>query len=313
MSEISVLVPSYNHAPFVERTLRSIFSQTLKPKKLLVIDDGSKDESAGIIERVLQDCPFEAEFIFRENFGLCATLNEGFTKTNGEFFAYISSDDVWLPAFLEKRIELLKKRPQAVLAYGHSYLINETDQIFDCTKHWGDYTDGQALQMLLYPRIPASASVVYRRSALSRFLWNEDSILEDYELYLRLSVAGEFALDENILSAWRIHGYNTSANFSLMMNEWIEAQNRLASEIGLNDSQLRQAQAKLKFNCIEQFIREGRRKEAARMLRENLSGASSLNAVGKLIFRFLVPDKILQWRRNAVRRKIIEKYGTLNY
>ncbi len=313
MSEISVLVPSYNHAPFIERTLRSIFSQTLKPKKLLVIDDGSKDESVEIIKRVLQVCPFESEFIFRENLGLCATLNEGFAKTSGEFFAYVSSDDVWLPSFLEKRIALLKKRPQAVLAYGHSYLINETDEIFDCTKHWGDYVDGNVLQMLLYPRIPASASVVYRRSALSRFLWNENSILEDYELYLRLSVAGEFALDENILSAWRIHSYNTSANFSLMMNEWIKAQNRVADEIGLSDSQLRQAQAKLKFNCIVQFIREGRKKEAARIFRDNLSGATSLNAVGKLIFRFLVPDKILQWRRNSVRRQTIEKYGTLDY
>jgi alpha-1,3-rhamnosyltransferase len=313
MSEISVLVPSYNHAPFVEQTLRSIFSQTLKPEKLLVIDDGSKDESVGIIERVLQDCPFEAEFIFRENRGLCATLNEGFARTDGEFFAYISSDDVWLPTFLEKRIEPLKKRPQAVLAYGHSYLINKKDEIFDCTKNWGDYADGNALEMLLYPQIPASASVVYRRSALGKFLWNESSTLEDYELYLRLSAAGEFALDEHILSAWRIHEYNASANFARMMNEMIEAQNRAADEIGLSDSQLRQAQAKLKFNCILQLIREGRKKEAARLLRNNPTGALSLNEIGKLAFRFLVPNKLLQWRRNSVRRKTIEKYGTLNY
>ena len=97
MSEIFVLVPSYNHAPFVERTLRSIFKQTHAPKKLIVIDDGSKDESAQIIAQVLQDCPFENEFIARENRGLCATLNEGFDKTDGEFFAYLGSDDLWLP------------------------------------------------------------------------------------------------------------------------------------------------------------------------------------------------------------------------
>lgn len=313
MSDISVLVPSYNHAPFVERTLRSIFSQTLKPKKLLVIDDGSRDESARIIKRVLQDSPFETKFIFRENRGLCATLNEGFAKTEGEFFAYISSDDVWLPGFLENRIELLRKRPRAVLAYGHSYLINEKDEIFDCTKNWGDYADGDALEMLLEPQIPASASVVYRRSALGKFLWNENSRLEDYELYLRLCAAGEFALDENILSAWRIHGYNTSANFPAMMNELIEAQNRAAGEIGLSASQLRRAQAKLKFNCILQLIREGRKKEAARLFRKNIGGASSLNAIGKLAIRFLVPSRLLQWRRNLVRRKTIEKYGTLDY
>ncbi len=116
MSEITVLVPSYNHAPFVERTLRSIFAQTLPPKKLLVIDDGSKDNSVEIIKQILLDCPFKNEFIARENRSLCATLNEGFEKTEGEFFAYLGSDDLWLPEFLEKQIALLNQTNSAVLA-----------------------------------------------------------------------------------------------------------------------------------------------------------------------------------------------------
>ena len=79
---------------------------------MIVIDDGSKDESVEIIKRVLQDCPFENEFISRENRGLCATLNEGFAKTSGEYFAYLGSDDLWLPEFLAESIELLEKRPK---------------------------------------------------------------------------------------------------------------------------------------------------------------------------------------------------------
>ncbi len=89
---VTVLVPSYNHAPFVERTLRSIFAQTRALKKLIVIDDGSKDESPQIIKRVLRDCPFEFEFTARENQGLCRTLNEGFSRGDGDYFAYIGSE-----------------------------------------------------------------------------------------------------------------------------------------------------------------------------------------------------------------------------
>ena len=59
-SEVFVFVPSYNHAPFVERCLKSILKQSLQPKKLLVIDDGSKDDSAKIIETVLKNCPFDS-------------------------------------------------------------------------------------------------------------------------------------------------------------------------------------------------------------------------------------------------------------
>lgn len=312
-SEVFVFVPSYNHAPFIEKCLKSIINQTLPPQKLLVIDDGSKDDSPKIIERVLRDFPFEAELIVRENRGLCQTLNEGFAKSSGDYFAYISSDDVWLPEFLESRTALLEKRPGAVLAYGYAYLIDETDAIIDSTRNWGNYADGDAVSMLLYPMIPSSASVVYRRNTLEKYGWNEESILEDYELYLRLSAAGEFALDEKILSAWRIHGYNTSANFPLMMNEWLSAQSRVAEEIGLSPKELTKAQSKLKFRCVADFIRNGYRKEAWRMFRENQHGANSLIDAGKMFMRFLVPTKVFQIKKNIAARKNAREKGTLNY
>ncbi|MDQ3748111.1 MAG: glycosyltransferase family 2 protein, partial [Acidobacteriota bacterium] len=220
---VSVLVPSYNHAPFVERTLLSIFKQTLAPKKLIVIDDGSKDESVEVIERVLLECPFDCSFIKRENRGLSATLNEGFVQTDGEYFAYLGSDDVWLPTFLEQRIELLQKRPRAVLAFGHAFLIDEADQIIDCTDAWTGFADGDMLPLLLRGMIFSSPSVVYRRTALAKHAWNENSILEDYELYLKLCADGEFALDSGILCAWRQHGWNVSRDFSAMLDEWLAA------------------------------------------------------------------------------------------
>jgi len=312
-AEVFVFVPSYNHAPFVEKCLKSVIKQTLPPKKLLVIDDGSKDDSPKIIERILRDCPFDAELVVRENRGLCATLNEGFARSSGDYFAYISSDDVWLAAFLQSRTRLLQLRPGAVLSYGHSYLIDEQDQIIDNTKNWGNYTDGNALSMLLRPTIPASASVLYRRENLEKFLWNAESILEDYELYLRLSAAGEFALDENILSAWRIHDYNTSADFPLMMNEWLAAQRRVAPEIGLSGRELEQIQTKIKFRCVADFIRRGQKKEAMKMFWENLSGASSAAAAGKLLFRFFVPTGLLRRRRDLIERQTIKKYGKIEF
>jgi alpha-1,3-rhamnosyltransferase len=101
-SEVFAFVPSYNHAPFIEKCLTSIIGQTLQPAKLLVIDDGSKDDSPRIIERILNDCPFDAELIVRENRGLCRTLNEGFARSAGKYFAYVGSDDYWLPEFLPR-------------------------------------------------------------------------------------------------------------------------------------------------------------------------------------------------------------------
>src|SRR5882672_4544514 len=146
---VSVVVPSYNHAPFVEATLRSIMKQTLQPAQLLVIDDGSRDESTAVIERVLSACPFPCELVVRSNRGLCATLNEGFERTRGNYFAYLGSDDLWLPDFLSARVGLLESRPEAVLAYGHAYFIDEQNAIIDCTADWAHYADGDVREMLL--------------------------------------------------------------------------------------------------------------------------------------------------------------------
>ncbi len=105
--EVFVVVPSFNHAPFVERTLRAIFRQTQAPKELLVIDDGSTDDSPRVIERVLKDCPFASELVVRGNRGLCRTLNEALERADTPFFAYLGSDDLWRPEFLARRTELL--------------------------------------------------------------------------------------------------------------------------------------------------------------------------------------------------------------
>ncbi|MGI8469534.1 MAG: glycosyltransferase family 2 protein [Pyrinomonadaceae bacterium] len=312
MMNVSVLVPSYNHAPFVEQTLRSIFAQTSPPEKLIVIDDGSKDESAEIIEKVLRDCPFDFEFIKRENRGLCATLNEGFAKTSGDFFAYLGSDDVWLPDFLERRVKLLESRPKTVLAFGHSYLIDEENNIIDSTENWTDYASGDILPMLLRGIIFLSPSVVYRRAALAKHGWNENSILEDYELYLKLSGAGgEFAFDKTISCAWRQHGSNVSGDFPLMLAEWIAAQNRAAGYLKISRGELDKIQTELKFNSAFDYIRHGKKREAFKLARENFHGAKSLKQVSKMFLRFIVPQKFFQWNRRRKQRDAIKNYGKL--
>ncbi len=311
MSEISILVPSYNHAPFIERTLRSIFAQELQPKKLIVIDDGSKDASVKTIEKILCDCPFENEFIFRENRGLCATLNEGFAKTSGDYFAYLGSDDVWLPEFLAESIELLEKRPNAALSFGHAYLIDEKDQIIDRTDNWTDFADGDVLPFLLRGLIFSSPSVVYRTKNLENYSWNEAAKLEDYEMYLKLSADGEFARLDKILCAWRQHDSNTSDDFALMLKEWIAAQNRTAEKLNLSRAELDKIQTELKFNTAFDFIRNGNRREAIDLMIKNHHGAKSAVQFARMLFRLAVPQTLFQWNRERKRQKAIEKYGKL--
>lgn len=311
MSEITVVVPSYNHAAFVTRTLRSIFAQTHEPKKLIVIDDGSKDESVVLVERVLEECPFPSELIVRENRGLSATLNEAFAMADSDYFAYIGSDDVWKRTMLEEQISLLDSRPDAVLAFSHAYLIDEDDNIIDSTANWTDFADGDMLPTLLRGQIFSSPGVVYRRLALERHRWNEDSILEDYELYLRLACDGEFARNRNVVCGWRQHGTNVSSDTAKMLEEWIAAQDRVADQLPLSREELDRIQMELKFETVASLVRGGYKREAVRIFRENIGGARSLSQIVRLLARLAVPRTLFQANRERKRRKSIAAYGKM--
>src|SRR6266851_2147360 len=256
---VSVVVPSYNHAPFIEATLRSIMKQTIRPAELFVIDDGSSDESPRVIDHVLNDCRFPCELIARENRGLCASLNEGFERSRGNYFAYLGSDDLWLPDVLKARVSLLESRPDAVLAYGHAYFIDEQNAIIDSTADWARYADGDAREMLLETTAPMSPTVLYRRGALEHERWNDKSKLEDYDLYLRLSAKDEFAFDPRILSAWRRHGSNVSWNQSLMLEEQLQAQRAAALRFGMTDEEIAELQRATRFSRAEDFLRVGQK------------------------------------------------------
>ncbi|MDT7602623.1 MAG: hypothetical protein QOF61_620 [Acidobacteriota bacterium] len=309
---VSVVVPSYNHAPFVERTLASIFAQTHPPAELLVIDDGSRDDSPRLIERALASCPVPCELVARENRGLSATLNEGLARAaRGQCFAYLGSDDVWLPDFLRARVALLNSRPASVLAYGHAFWIDDRDAIIDCTTDWATYADGDARQMLWRGTGPHSPTVVYRRDALARHGWNERARLEDYELYLRLADEGEFAFDPRVLSAWRVHGGNASRDFTFMMDEWLEAQRRVAAALGMTDEELARAQASLGWASAENFARRGEKAKASALMLRHLRGAPSVSSAVKMLLRLTVPHALLKRRTRRQQKDAARRYGSL--
>jgi alpha-1,3-rhamnosyltransferase len=308
---VSVVVPSFNHARFIEATLRSIIAQKRQPAELIVIDDGSSDDSPRVIERALTDCPFPSELIARDNRGLCKTLNEGFERTRGEYFAYLGSDDLWLPDFLKARVELLELRAHAVLAYGHAYFVDEQNLIIDSTANWAHYADGNARDMLLETTAPMSPTVLYRRAALEEQRWNEESKLEDYDLYLRLSAAGEFAFDARILSAWRRHGSNVSWDQTLMLEEQLRAQREAALRFGFTDKEADDLQTTTRFRRAEDFLRVGEKSQALSLMANNWRGANSPFATTRMLLRLLIPNSFMRGRARVRERNAHKRYGKL--
>jgi alpha-1,3-rhamnosyltransferase len=292
-------------------TLRSIMKQSFAPAELVVIDDGSTDDSPPVIEQALKESPFPCELIVRSNRGLCATLNEGLARTKADYFAYLGSDDVWLPNFLKERVRLLQSRTDAVLGYGHAYFVDEQSQIVDCTADWANYADGDVRAMLLNTIAPMSPTVLYRRAALEKESWNKQAKLEDYDLYLRLSTIGEFAFDPQVLSAWRLHAKNTSLDQTFMLEEHLAAQRALAPALGLSDQELERLQTRTRFRRAEDFIRVGDKRTAIRLMSANLNGARSPRSLARMLMRLGVPMSVIRKRNAAKQRSASERFGSI--
>jgi len=121
---VAVVVPCYNHARFVKRAIESVFSQTYRQIEVVVIDDGSTDDSAEVARRTLADSPFPSRFVARENRGATTTINEAIGLSSAPFINILNSDD-W---FSDDRIALMVEH---VVASGAHWGFSQTAYVDD--------------------------------------------------------------------------------------------------------------------------------------------------------------------------------------
>lgn len=108
--KFSIIIPLYNKRPYVERTLRSVFAQTFTDYEVLVVDDGSTDGSAELVQ---QYTDARLHIYRKENGGVCSARNYGIRKAQGDYIAFLDADDEWHPEFLSALDNLSRRFPQA--------------------------------------------------------------------------------------------------------------------------------------------------------------------------------------------------------
>ncbi|NPE27573.1 glycosyltransferase family 2 protein [Methanococcoides sp. SA1] len=119
MALISVVIPLYNKELYIKRAIDSILSQTFQEFEIIIINDGSTDRSAEIVESIIDK---RIILIHQKNAGISAARNAGIKKANGDTIAFLDADDEWLPNFLETIIRLQQKFPDAGI-YGTGYEV----------------------------------------------------------------------------------------------------------------------------------------------------------------------------------------------
>jgi hypothetical protein len=218
MSQISILIPSFNHAEFLPACVSSLTSQTFQDWSALAADDGSTDGSMQFLEGLKES---RLTVIRNEaNLGTYGTLNRALQETTGDFVAILNSDDTWAPNKLSRQVEALEAHPEASFCYtlGESIdAVGKLNSEQDIHSDWPKAEEQELLPYLLMENRLLASSILFRRTAL-RFR-PELRYSGDWVALLDAALLGKAICVPETLTFWRKHDRNTSRRSSGQVSE----------------------------------------------------------------------------------------------
>ncbi|HON06565.1 MAG TPA: glycosyltransferase family A protein [Verrucomicrobiota bacterium] len=211
LSGVSVIIPAYNYSQYLPFAIESAISQTYSPIEIIVVDDGSTDDT----KRVVAQYGDKVRYIYQKNSGLSAARNTGIQAASMPFIAFLDADDVWDPEFLKfgmNTFSLLSDDYAIVACYpkfidqdGNPLPVNPSEK-----RYYGDIFAGD---ILLMTRFPPSA-VIAKKTAFDRCGFFDTTLKssEDRDMWLRIASKFRIYLNQDALIMIRRHSSNMSSN-----------------------------------------------------------------------------------------------------
>ena len=219
---ISVIIPAYNAEKFIERTLQSVLAQTYRNIEVIVVNDGSVDQTAATVRSIIQQDQ-RVILLQQPNSGVAAARNLAIENSTGELIAPIDADDIWYPENLEKQVQCLLEADSSVgLIYSWSVDIDENDLLigaFRAAKIEGDVY----LTLLCHNFLGNASASMFRRECLDQ-VGNYDREMkkqngqgcEDWDLYLRIAEKYQFRVVTKFLVGYRKPSESMSRDYTTM-------------------------------------------------------------------------------------------------
>jgi glycosyltransferase involved in cell wall biosynthesis len=210
---VSIIITGYNHARYLGEAIESALSQTYSCCEIVVVDDGSTDDTGLVVGRYPS-----VRSIAQTNQGLSAARNTGVRVSRGAYLIFLDADDRLLPGAVRAGLACLADHPEAALAYGHHRFIAEDGSLLN------EYppeplAENPYLALLKRNFIAMHGTVIYPRTTLETVGLFDRSLAscEDYDLYLRVARHRQIAQHAEVVAEYRFHGGNMSHNAARML------------------------------------------------------------------------------------------------
>lgn len=209
---VSVIIPCYNQGHYLTEAVNSVLAQTYQPVEIVVVDDGSTDNTRQVAETYTS-----VKYVYQKNGGLSAARNAGIDNSHGEFLIFLDSDDWLLPEAIAINIKYLKENPTAAFVSGSHKKIKDNVVIPEIRN---PITLHPYHQLLHQNYIGMIAAVMFRRWIFDRYRYDTSlHSCEDYDLYLKITRDHPVIDHVEDIALYRIHGNSISGNISLMLQD----------------------------------------------------------------------------------------------
>jgi glycosyltransferase involved in cell wall biosynthesis len=219
---VSVVIPAYNAAAFINETLDSVFAQAYPHYQVIVVNDGSPDTPE--LERVLAPYMHRVTYIKQENRGPAGARNTGIRVATGGLIALLDADDLWTPDYLDEQTRFLCEHPEYDLVYSNARFFGDT--IYDGREYMSVWSsEGEAtFTAIVSGRCQVFCSVTARTPALRAVAFDESlRRSEDFDCWLRITAAGyRIGYHRKVLALHREHKESVTTNWTLMVEAHIQ-------------------------------------------------------------------------------------------
>lgn len=219
MATFDVIVPAYNAAHYLPKALDSVVTQTFSDWRILLIDDGSRDNTPEIVAPYQEQLGDKLLYIRQENVGLPAARNTAIRHATAEFLALLDADDIWLPNRLQKTYERFQEVPQAGITYGFVARIDPDGEIIDYFKQRNAHAEGHVAAFLYMRMLDLPCpTVTFRRSCVKETGGFDEALRasEDRDLWIRIGTRHEIALVSEVIALYRVSPQSMSADLDRM-------------------------------------------------------------------------------------------------
>ena len=229
---VTVIMGSYNHERYVSEAIESVLGQTFGDLELVIVDDGSTDNSRKIIEKYQTKDPRVHAFFHEKNLGIARTANDCLKEAKGRYLSFIGSDDVWYPHKLERQLDLIRCNEDKIL-WSDGQIIDSygalTGQVVTQVMGSPSKRSGNLFQELLAEDFIFGQSTLLKTEYAQEIAFNEEfRYVNDHLFFIDLARKHEFLFMPEPLAKYRVHGQNTtSKNPDLWYKERIALRNTL--------------------------------------------------------------------------------------